>query len=297
LRAEALYHHINDGTPIPECEGPASAAAAAGEEAHSVSGTAGSAADSRLPHDNNRHTQDALTAFLRCADMIRREAVFSRNEELHDVPTGSIQYLLCEFYIASLRQRAPVSAAAPGDLARPRLAQLKAAKSELEAFLAQCYGVRGLIDDAEAVAIGLLDIVPYLAELYGVERTPSGGAAGSRKAGSGEGEEDGDRDYSTNVVSSRAATALSARATAAAAGGGGRVDPGALRQQKIERFKRNTAASKRLRELAALNARAVDAARKRGMGDAEAAEAAQLDGIGASASASARAIGVPLPCR
>ena len=213
LRAEALYHHISAGSPLAECNG----------------GDGSS-------HDLARHTTDALAAFLRCSEAIRREALFSSNEDAADVPTAHLQYLLCEYYVASLWQRAPVSAGAAGDLASARLAQLRSARAELEAFLHRIVSVRGLVADADARAIGLIDTVSR---------------AGSSSSSSGGRVPD-------------------------------RADPGTLRSQKIERFKRGSAAAKRLRELAAMNARTVEAARKRGMDDAAAIEEAALDGIGAS---------------
>ena len=76
LRAERLYHHVVDDAG--GCEGE-----------HSV----------------DRHVTDALAAFSRCSRIVREEGLFSRNETLDDVAAGALQYLLLEFYIATLRQR------------------------------------------------------------------------------------------------------------------------------------------------------------------------------------------------
>lgn len=76
LRAERLYHHVVDDAG--GCEGE-----------HSV----------------DRHVTDALAAFSRCSRIVREEGLFSRNETLDDVAAGTLQYLLLEFYIATLRQR------------------------------------------------------------------------------------------------------------------------------------------------------------------------------------------------
>jgi hypothetical protein len=76
LRAERLYHHVVDD--IGECDGE-----------HSV----------------DKHVNDALVAFTRCSAWVRSEGIFSSNESLDDISTSSLQYLLIEFYIATLRQR------------------------------------------------------------------------------------------------------------------------------------------------------------------------------------------------
>lgn len=284
MRAEALYHHIQDGTPIPDCDGDGSAAAAAGE------------ASGRLPHDNNRHSADALGAFLRVSQMIRRESVFSGNESLADVQTAHLPLLLTEFYIARLRQQAPASAHSPGDMARTRLTSLRTARGELEGFLSQALSLRGLVAAEEAKAIGLADMAPYLAEVYGGsfarrEGVGIGGAGGdegsalgsslrARRAAEDAEEAESARDYST-IAAKRAGAAA---AIAGAARVGPRIDPATARMQKIERFKRSAAGTKRLRELAALHARRVEAARRRGMDVSAALEAAELDGIGGSGS-------------
>lgn len=289
MRAEALYHHIQDGTPIPDCDGEGSAAAAAGE------------ASGRLPHDINRHTADAFGAFLRVSQMIRRESIFSGNESLADVQTAHLPLLLTEFYIARLRQQAPASAHTPGDMARTRLTSLRTARGELEGFLSQALSLRGLVPAEEAKAIGLADMAPYLAEVYGGSfarregvgigggvgigaGSDEGGSLGSslraRRAAEDAEEAESARDYST-IAAKRAGAAA---AIAGAARVGPRIDPATARMQKIERFKRSAAGTKRLRELAALHARRVEAARRRGMDVSAALEAAELDGIGGSGS-------------
>lgn len=297
MRAEALYHHIQDGTPIPDCDGDGSAAAAAGESS------------GRLPHDNNRHAADALDAFLRVAQMIRRESIFSGDESLADVQTAHLPLLLAEFYIARLRQQAPASAHTPGDMARTRLTSLRTARGELEGFLAQALSLRGLVPADEAKAIGLADMAPYLAEVYGgsfarregagvgggsgfsgVGGDGSGGLGSSlraRRAAEDAEEAESARDYST-IAAKRAGAAA---AIAGAARVGPRIDPSTARMQKIERFKRSAAGTKRLRELAAIHARRVEAARRRGMDVSAALEAAELDGIGGSGSGAGSAAG------
>lgn len=77
-RAEALFHHIVDGAALEECK----------------------------DHDQLAHTADALAAFVRCSSMVRTEGIFSRNESMGDMKTEDLQYLLIEFFIAELRQRA-----------------------------------------------------------------------------------------------------------------------------------------------------------------------------------------------
>lgn len=160
-RAQQLYQHIDTGEG--ECE------------LHSVP----------------KHVDDALRAFLRCDVAVRRERVFSANEELEDIHTELLQYLLIDHYIASLRQR----------LMDKRADQLKLSRVGHEAFLERCLRL-GILPATEA------DMYPL----------------------------DGEH----------------------------KVDGNALRQHKIDRFKRNAVAKKRLAELAAIGAARAAAIKKAG---------------------------------
>ena len=75
-RAELLYRHIERGDTCDE------------------------------DHDPVQHAIDALRAFLRCSDLARQEGVLpSKNENIDDVLTENLRYLLIEYYIAILRSQ------------------------------------------------------------------------------------------------------------------------------------------------------------------------------------------------
>lgn len=123
LRAEALYHHIIDDTPA--CPDVTEAAG----DAATVGGTQG-------VHDVAKHVEDAIRLFSACMKQLRYDGLISANETVKDMSTDTLQYLLIDFYLASLHQRAP---AAPGPAgAAGRLAHLQAAVQCIQAFLFQC---------------------------------------------------------------------------------------------------------------------------------------------------------------
>ena len=211
LRAEALYHHIEDGGPenCPDAT-----------------------------HSPPAHVAAALVAFRGCAEAVRRAALFSDNEAVEDVATPHLRYLLAEYYVAALLVRAE---AGPG-----RASSLRAARQGFEAFVRTCLAL-GAVTAAEDVGVLLGE----------------GGASAGEEGGGG--------------------------------GGGGRArlpprrDPGAQRAAKIERFRRNQAAKKRLAELAAAHALAAARARAAGAeGDADGVSGAASMGGGAGDEDAAR---------
>lgn len=158
--------------------------------------------------------------------------MFSANETVDDINSEDLRFLLVEYYLAGLRQRS-------GDMSS-RLKQLSDAKRGLEAFIRDC--VRREIVPKSEIAAGGFDSF--------VSDWPASGSVDS---------DDGD----ASGLSSSAAGISRASAVWAAAGtkvGAARsatrtIDPAAQRAQKIERFKRNQASKKRLKELALLHAR------------------------------------------
>jgi hypothetical protein len=57
-------------------------------------------------HDPIRHAKDALQAFLRCSDLARQEGVLpSKDENIDDILTENLRYILIEYYIAILRSQ------------------------------------------------------------------------------------------------------------------------------------------------------------------------------------------------
>jgi hypothetical protein len=242
-RAEQLYQHIE------------------GED----SSSAGGPAYACLDHSVDAHVRDALRAFLSCAVLVRREGVAaSRGETLEDINTEDIRYLLVEFYIASLR----------GKATERRRENLALARLGFEAFIETAARV-GAIPPAERRALGLP------AELDG-DRGETGGVRlrGTGVGVGGEGEEENVED---ERAGGRGAGSSSTRAGAGTlaggrVGGGSLIKSSELRGQKIERFRRNQAAKKRLAELAAHHKREADAIR-RAMGRGE-DEGALADGVG-----------------
>jgi hypothetical protein len=223
LRAEALFHHIEDGGPenCPDAE-----------------------------HSPPAHVAAALAAFSGCADAVRRAALFSDNEAVEDVATPHLRYLLAEYYVAALLLRTESGPA--------RAPSLRAARAGFEAFARVCVqlgavtaaeDVRALLGDEERAQCG--------EDEEGALGRPSGGGGGGGGA-------------------SRARLPP-------------RRDPGALRAAKIERFRRNQAAKKRLAELAAAHAAAAARARAAGAeGDADGVSGAASMGGGAGDEDAAR---------
>lgn len=248
-RGEALYHHVVDGDALAGC---------GGSGAHA--------------HDESAHVAEGVSALLAAARLVRDEGIFSPNETLDDIHTGDLRYLLVEFFLGGLRARTPDVGA--------RARALTDARAGLAAFIADVVR-RGVLPRSEAAAVGM---GPFLDDERGDDSSSS-----SRRAGRDDVDDGGDADAddgggaSSSVASARAAqiwaqagarVGASSRAPTSAAIPS---DPAAARAQKIERFKRNTAAKKRLKELALLHARL---ARLNG-GDTEADAA---DGVGSAAS-------------
>lgn len=129
--------------------------------------------------------------------------------------------------------------------AAERARALRTARGELEGFVARALSLRGLVPRDEALAVGLFAALPHLAE-------DAADGAGSARADVG-----------------------AARVR----------DSGAARAAKIERYKRTRVAEARRKALVAADADALEAARRRGLGDAEAEARAELDGVGAPAAA------------
>ena len=77
IHAEALYHHVIEGTPLSSCTN----------------------------HHMGEHISEAIRCFLRCSSLVRSESIFSSNEAVADINTEDLQYLLIDYYIASLRQQ------------------------------------------------------------------------------------------------------------------------------------------------------------------------------------------------
>jgi len=278
LRAEALYHHVVESSPMPgdladECAalgGGGGAAAATGGCAHPVA-----------------HLPDAIAAFERAAAAVRREGTFSSNEGVADIATGDLQYLLIDYYEARLRQQTPPDSG--------RLAALLRAKFGLETFLAKVVEV-GVVSAEEAAASGIDAYVATSrrrdeeesAASEARDRSAARVAAAAAAAG-----DDGD-------APARGATLRGGASGGAGGGGGGGgrrtgefgvaagragVDPGQVRALRVARFKRNGETKKRLQELALISARRVRLAAMTGGGLEAAVEAGELDGVGAAASA------------
>ena len=86
-------------------------------------------------HSLTIHVQDALAAFLHCSDMVRREGIFSKDEIIEDINTEDIRYLLIEYYIALLRMKQETTTNNP----KQRLSNINQAKIGLELFIEQLF--------------------------------------------------------------------------------------------------------------------------------------------------------------
>jgi hypothetical protein len=174
-------------------------------------------------HDEARHVRDGVAALVRCAALVRSTGAVSSNECVDDMRTEDLRYLLVEYYLAGLRQRV-------GD-ATARLAALEAAAVGLEAFVADCV-TRRVVPASEAAALGFDGLLQ--------QRAARPSAADTAEADDG-----GDGAGSTRAQQLWAQAGP--RASPASAPGRARQDVAASRSQKIERYKRNVEAKKRLK--------------------------------------------------
>jgi hypothetical protein len=126
-RGEQLYRHIEEGF-----------GAGAGPE--------GFVCESHSVPD---HVSDALHAFLRCAEMVRRDGVFSKDEIVEDINTEDLRYVLIEYYLASLQSRS-TGPTTPAVRART----LVEAKAGYEAFLERVVAL-GIISASEGLTLGV----------------------------------------------------------------------------------------------------------------------------------------------
>lgn len=218
-------------------------------------------------HDEAAHVRDGIAALLRCANLVRSEGIFSNNERVEDINTEALRYFLIEYYLACLRQRV-------GDMST-RHRQLLDAKAGLEAFIGDMLR-RGVVPKSEISAMGFSAFV---------EEDENSPRAGRGAVLSDDNANDGP---SSSVASARAQQIWAQAGAKVGAGSGGpRIDPAAQRAQKIERFKRNAAAKKRLRELALLHSRIARLnAASGGGGGSEAGDTGAPDGVGSAISLS-----------
>ena len=186
IRAESLFHALEDG----RC-GDADASA--------------------------RATENALAAFTRCDEWVRRAALFSSNEEVSDVSTLSLQFVLCDFYLGVLLSRT-----LPGPA---RMPAIRRARAHFCAFIER--------------ALRFL---------------PAG--EDWRKAAGLDADEESDDDASAATGGGRGVgeSMEGARRRVLRARGGG-ADPGAARAAKIERYRRTQACKARLAALTEERAR------------------------------------------
>jgi hypothetical protein len=151
---------------------------------------------------------------------------------LEDINTNDLKYLLVEFYIAELRQKAPIET---------RYRQLLAARLGLEQFIRS--GIRlGLISKSDTVALGIDAVTDDMDNTAESSATTSNSASARRTARGYE------PAYDELGISSAPATR--------------RIDPARSRQTKIERFKQNQQVKKQLGELHALHSRKLAMARR-----------------------------------
>lgn len=174
-------------------------------------------------HDEARHVRDGVAALLRCAALVRSTGAVSSNECAGDMRTEDLRYLLVEYYAAGLRQRVGGDPAA-------RLAALEAAAVGLEAFVADCVA-RRVVPAAEAAALGFDGLLQQRAQ------RPSAADTADADDGCGTG----------STRAQQLWAQAGARTSPASAPGRARQDVAASRSQKIERYKRNVEAKKRLK--------------------------------------------------
>lgn len=249
FRAEQLYHHIEGNDTVLSSSSSSSSTEV--ETTLLLPWTVGSPC---THHSLPIHIQDALQAFFRCSDMIRREAIFSTDEIVEDINTEDLRYLLTEYYIALLRMKQESSQESSTTTtsfssAQQRLQALTLAKIGLEIFIDQMFQYGIISDNERNTSFGgwTKDKDDYAESSS--RTNPSSSSSSSSFETS--------RDYSTTTSSSAASrnntvttTALDQQRLMRSLTMGN-----ALRNQKIERFKRNQACKKRLTELSATTIR------------------------------------------
>lgn len=94
-----------------------------------------------------------FNALTECSTAVRELGVFSSNEEVTDVPTQSLKYLLIPYYLAMVRQRlpAPSSAESACDKVTARISLLERSRIELSLFLRKLETL-GVLEKADATA-------------------------------------------------------------------------------------------------------------------------------------------------
>lgn len=127
-----------EATPLPVCFAQAQAAY------HWVDGSSLGGADPAL----QQRVADGLAFAEKAAELVSSLSVFSANEELEDINTGDLKYLLLPFLRAELILRIqPEEAAGCHDV---RLKHLRHAAALLEAFLRDLEARRALRAEARA---------------------------------------------------------------------------------------------------------------------------------------------------
>jgi len=84
--------------------------------------------------------QNALGLFLRISNGVQSASMFSSNEELDDISSGSLKYLLVEYYIAQLLEKIVDVDSSTRDVSRIR--NLKLATDRYWAFLNKCESIK-----------------------------------------------------------------------------------------------------------------------------------------------------------
>lgn len=172
-------------------------------------------------HDVPKHATQSLAGFLTCARKVRQLSLFSDNEHVDDVQTGHLKFLLLDYYIAVLIHKYSKGAPA-GTACSPsiRTGLVREARVSFEAFLER---------------IAALDVIgPAERDALGISAALS---ASDRERGVGREENEGRLVRATHAGAHPSVAASSQRGS------------------KIERFKRNLAAKKRLAELTQQRAR------------------------------------------
>jgi len=98
----------------------------------------------------NQAIQEVLDGFLLVSSMMQREGIFSPNEDLDDISSSKLKYILTDYYIGELRGRLIDS---------DRIKALKQSNIYLQAFLHFCEKLK-LIDKADLEALHREGISP-----------------------------------------------------------------------------------------------------------------------------------------
>ena len=176
----------------------------------------------------------ALAAFIRAAEVERRESVFSVGETVDDHPTASLKYLLGDYYVGSLLAREM-----PGESRAPALRRARAYMQRFIERTLSLHALPGGEDWRKEAGIGMRQesIDTALSDDEEEKEARRGVSSGG--------------DSASTLALRRRAQLLQVNG-----GSGGGIDAGAARVAKIERFRRAQVCRKRLAVLAEERTRA-----------------------------------------